>query len=82
MTGRMPEEGVNPVDFPESMGQIWIWFVSLSGKRPPAMAGQSPIPESEIGWFFRNRHIEPDLWVFDAISALDAVALAAAVEKD
>jgi hypothetical protein len=44
------------------------------------MAGISPIPESEIGWYFRNRHIEPEAWVFDALDALDRVAVESAGE--
>lgn len=74
MTGRMPDEGINPVEFPESIQHVWGWFLTLNHKRPPAMAGVSPIPESEIGWFFRNRCICPDGWELDALAALDMVA--------
>lgn len=82
MTGKMPEDGINPVEFPESMDQVWTWFLRLCSKRPPAMAGISPIPESEIGWFFHNRGIEPEIWVLDAINELDAVAISIVTASD
>ena len=82
MTGKLPEEGVNPVIFPESVGHVWGWFLELSNKRPPGMSGPSPIPESEIGWYFRNRHISPTLWELTAISALDRVALTPVEDVD
>lgn len=81
MTGKLPEDGINPVEFPESMNQVWIWFLSLSAKRPPAVSGISPIPESEIGWFFYNRGLEPEVWVLDAINDLDAVAISTVTDS-
>lgn len=71
----MPPEGINPVEFPEEISHLWQWFLVLNGKRPPAMAGMSPIPEAEIGWFFRNRMIDLAGWELDALAALDAVAI-------
>jgi hypothetical protein len=75
MTGRMPEEGVNPVDLPQSVEHVWWWFLALNRKRPQGMAGICQLPESEIGWFFRNRGLAPEPWELDAINRLDAVAL-------
>jgi hypothetical protein len=79
--GRMPDEGVNPIEFPPSMSQLWAWFAQLSAKRTPVMAGMAPIAESEIGWFFRNRGISTDGWEFDAINRLDVAAMNADAEK-
>lgn len=76
----MPEEGLNPVVFPEAASQAWEWFIRLAAKRPQAMSGIAPIPESEIGWFFRNRGIVPESWELDAIEALDRLALKSAGE--
>lgn len=73
----MPEEGINPAEFPEAAQDVWGWFLVLNHKRPQGMAGACPIPESEIGWFFRNRGINPEAWEIDAINYLDAVALSA-----
>lgn len=58
-----------------------MWFLALSGKRPQAMAGLSPITEAEIGWYFRNRGIVPEYWVFDALGALDRAAIESAGES-
>lgn len=78
----MPEEGINPVEFPETAQSVWRWFLILNGKRQSGMAGPSPIPESEIGWFFRNRGITPQGWEIDAIDALDRVATEPTGEND
>ena len=78
----MPEEGINPIEFPEVARAAWHWFMKLDAKRQPAMAGLSPISESEIGWFFRNRSITPDGWEFDAIDALDRLAIEFANQED
>ena len=71
----MPEEGVNPVDLPAVVAHVWGWFLSLNGKRQQAMQGMNPITESEIGWFFLNRKINPELWEIEAIERLDALTL-------
>jgi len=76
MKGFMPSEGINPVELPEECNEVWRWFMTLNGKRQPGMSGPSPISESEIGWFFHNRHITPKGWEIDAIDQLDRVALA------
>ena len=39
------------------------------------MQGMNPITESEIGWFFLNRKINPELWEIEAIERLDALTL-------
>jgi len=46
------------------------------------MAAIAPIHESEIGWFFLNRGMAPEGWVFDALDRLDAVAMESASEKE
>lgn len=81
MTGKMPIEGINPVVFPAAVGHVWYWFLQLSSKRQQGMSGVNPILESETYYFFRNRHIAPEMWEIDAISALDSVALTAAQKE-
>lgn len=71
----MPTEGVNPTEFPECVAYLWGWFMQLNAKRPQGMNGALPLPESEIGWFFRNRGLEPAVWEIDAIARLDLIAL-------
>lgn len=74
MTGRMPEEGVNPVDFPGVLYDIWHWFLRLNAKRGGGMEGPAPILESEIRAFFKNRRITPQTWQLDALQVLDSIA--------
>lgn len=74
MTGRMPEEGANPVEFPDLLYDLWHWFLKLNAKRGGGM-GPAPISEQDIGWFFRNRNIKPQGWQLDAIQMLDGIAL-------
>lgn len=81
MTGHMPIEGVNPAEFPQEIEHLWGWFLQLNAKRPQAMNGISPIPESEMHYFFSNRQIQPQAWEVDAISAIDVVAITAAQEE-
>lgn len=77
MTGRMPEEGINPVEFPDLVSSIWQWFLRLHAGRGRGF-GPEPITEQEIGWFFHNRCIRPQMWQLDAIRELDNVALESA----
>lgn len=74
MTGQMPEEGINPVEFPDLLYDLWHWFLRMNAGRCSGM-GPAPITEQEIGWFFRNRKIAPEVWQLDAIRMLDGIAL-------
>lgn len=74
MTGRMPAEGINPVDFPNLLADEWGWFLSLNSSRQAGMAVNS-ISEVEMESYFRNRRITPQAWQLDLIRALDNVAL-------
>lgn len=78
----MPPEGVNPVDLPAAAVHVWQWYLRLASKRPQAMSGICAIPESEIGWFFRNRSITPEVWELDAIDRLDVIARHATEKED
>lgn len=77
MTGRMPIEGINPIEFPAEVEHLWMWFLQMNAKRPQAMNGISPLLESEIHFFFCNRQIVPEAWEVDALAALDHVAIKA-----
>lgn len=72
MTGRMPEEGINPIEFPTLVADVWEWFQSLSGTRQSGMAA-NPISEQEIHFFFKNRKIDYEIWQIEAIRLLDGV---------
>lgn len=74
MTGRMPQEGINPVELPVEVAHVWGWFLHLNAKRQPAISGVAPISELEISLFLANRGISLEGWELDAIEALDRVA--------
>jgi hypothetical protein len=69
--GQMPEEGVNPADFPDAMTDLWRWYAALSGARQPAMAGVAPISSSEMLCFFQLERIELEGWEPGAIRRID-----------
>lgn len=78
--GFMPEEGVNPVEFPELLYDLWRWFLNLNSSRPSGM-GSTPILESEIRAYYLNRSLTLHGWQLDAIRRLDAVAMNSSQEK-
>jgi hypothetical protein len=71
----MPEEGINQVEFPVFLWDLWQWFLRLNASRDQGMGGPSRISEQSIGWFFHNRGMKPEQWQLDAIQLLDSVAL-------
>lgn len=75
----MPEEGINQAEFPDILYDLWHWFLRLNASRGGGM-GPGPITEQDIGWFFRNRRIEPQGWQLDAIRMLDGIALGSMAE--
>jgi len=72
-TGRTPKELPNPTEFPILVGDVWEWFIQLDSFRQNGMERQ-PLSEMEIGWFFRNRKIEVEVWQLDLIRKLDQVS--------
>lgn len=78
--GVMPEEGINPVDPPDVLYDLWGHFLRMSAARPPGMA-PSPILESEIAAYCTNRRIRFQMWELDVIRALDQIALASARDE-
>lgn len=80
MTGRMPEEGINPVDFPEALAHLWQWFLQLNSARQSGMSA-SPITYPDMRAFFSLYGIAPQGWELDAIRLLDGIALESMSEK-
>ena len=76
LKGFMPEEGINPEELSPSMAHVWFWYLALNSKRSVGLNGVTPIAESEIGWFFRNRQIEVQPWEVEAINRIDFLAYA------
>jgi hypothetical protein len=74
MKGFMPPEGVNPQEFPDTLYELWNWFLALHCARPTGI-GISPILESEIRAFCLNRSIRMTCMEIDAIRSLDRAAM-------
>jgi hypothetical protein len=80
MTGRMPEEGINPVEMPFFLRHIWSWFLALDAKRGGGM-GPSPITHTEMQAYFSLMRITPSTLDIETISRLDAIALSSLNKK-
>jgi hypothetical protein len=75
MTGRMPAEGLNPVDDPDLLWDLWQHFLRLGASRTAGAMTANPISELEIWAFCRLRGLHLERWELDAIRRLDAIAL-------
>lgn len=73
----MPEEGINPVEFPDVMYGLWQRFRRLNEARQIGMNGPAAISEGDIAAFCQNRRLWLSAWELSVIAALDRVALAA-----
>lgn len=74
MTGRKPQEAINPVEFPEALHQLWLWFLELNASRSSGM-GACPISYSDMQAYFSLMQCRPEPWEISAIRRLDGVAL-------
>jgi hypothetical protein len=70
---RTPKELINPEEFPVLVSDVWGWFIRLDSARQAGMDRQH-ISEVEVGAFFRNRQLKPELWQLDLIRQLDAAS--------
>jgi hypothetical protein len=74
MTGKMPAEGINPVEFPEILDQLWLWFLDLNSSRSGGM-GPGPITYPDMQAYFRLMRIDPEPWQVGVIKRMDGIAL-------
>ena len=75
MRGFMPEEGTNPVQFPDVGGLVWSWFLTLNASRQQGMSGSLAISNTEMLAFFQLEGVWPEQWELRAIRLLDGVAM-------
>lgn len=80
MTGRMPAEGINPVEFPALLYDLWRSFLLLSESRG-AGVGVSPITQEAILAHSQLYRIRFEQWHLSAIRRLDSIALKSANES-
>jgi hypothetical protein len=59
---------------PECACHVWQWWQGISATRQCGMS-INPISEPSIGWYFRNRRIQPLQWELDAIMAIESAFL-------
>lgn len=73
-TGRMPEEGINPVPFPGELARVWHWFCDLHEDRDVGLGGTGPIGWRSMQAYFDLHGARPAVWEMKAIKALDQIA--------
>lgn len=77
MTGRMPEEGINPIELPPVAAHVWGWFLGISrGRQSAGMGGPQSLSSMEIHAYFQLEGFMPNSWELMAIRELDGVAMA------
>lgn len=81
MTGKMPEEGINPVEIPPVSAHVWGWFLQLNAERQSGMA-PSPLTSQQVLAFFTLEGFMPEGWELLAIRSLDRVALDSSSTSD
>lgn len=80
MTGRMPAEGINQVEFPALLYDLWTWFLDLHASRNVGM-GTSPITHLDLHAYSQLHRIRLEQWQLSAIRRLDSIALKSANES-
>ena len=76
----MPDEGVNPYEFPEVLYDLYGWFKDLSRARGVGMAAMG-ITYLDIQAYSQLKQIRFDDWELEAIRYLDIIFLNSQNEK-
>lgn len=74
-TGKMPKELEELIELPDSMIDVWSWFITLHESRSSNGFGVNPINFSDIAAFFHLQQIEPHIWEVDVIKRMDREVL-------
>ena len=80
-TGNKPAELDSIVELPDSMLQVWHWFIELNNARSSNGFGVNPLSYVEIDAYFRLNQITPETWEVSVIKKLDNIALEAYAEQ-
>lgn len=70
----MPQEGINPIEFPDVASELWRWFLDLHSARGQGMA-PSPITYLDLFAYAQLHGLAFAAWELDAIRRLDRIAL-------
>lgn len=65
---------------PEGAELLWEAFCELAGARPSGMAGDKPVPPSEVQAWQAGRRVCLSPWDLDTLAIMDRSALALAQE--
>jgi hypothetical protein len=76
----MPEQ-LKPLDAPECLLYLWVWFCELSNSRQYAEFGPMAISYTEIKAWADLTKNEPEAWEVEAIKKIDRVYLTEAMKK-
>lgn len=63
---------------PAGTDQLWHAFCDLMSARPTGMAGDKPVPPSEVQAWCAARRVRLSPWDLDTLAAMDRTALATA----
>jgi hypothetical protein len=80
-TGDKPAELENLVELPQSMYDVWRFFIELNNARGSNGFGVNPLSYVEIDAYFRLQQIVPEVWEVSTIKKLDNIALEAYAEQ-
>jgi hypothetical protein len=80
-TGHKPAELENLAELPQSMYEVWKWFIELNNARSSSGFGVNPISYTEMDAYFRLQQTVPETWEVNVIRRLDSVALEAYAEQ-
>lgn len=70
----MPDEGINPADFPDVLYDLWHWFLDLNASRGSGM-GPSPITQLDLFAYSQLHQVRFEQWQLSAIRQLDSIAM-------
>ena len=63
---------------PAGAEMLWHTFCELAAARPTGLAGDKPVPPSEVQAWCAGRRVRLSPWDLDTLAAMDRTALAAA----
>ena len=75
VSGRMPEEGINPGSIPAEVAHVWSWFTALRESAGAGLNGPLPITNLEMLAFFTLEGMALEGWETRAIRAVDSAYL-------
>jgi hypothetical protein len=79
-TGQTPPQLI-PVDMPDCLYYLWLWFIELSNGRGYSEMGAQPLNYSEIKAWADLTHSDPTAWEISVIKSIDRTFLTEGMKK-